>query len=168
MREEITMEYAVIYYSESGNTQMLAEQIYEAIESDDKALINLSEQEDIPGANMYFVGFPIHQKNCSLKIVDAFEQMEAGSLVLFATCGLTPTDNYRQKLEDAISVWLPDGVDYLGMFLCQGSTDEKQKAKFYEENPKYREKLEGMFREGDNHPNSDDLENVSQYVSMLL
>jgi hypothetical protein len=117
---------------------------------------------------VYFVGFPIHQKDCGLKIVDAMEQIESGSLILFATCGLTPTENYKRKLEDAICLWLPDEVDYLGMFLCQGSTDEKQKARFYEENPNYREKLEEMFREGDRHPNSNDMENVSRYVRMLL
>jgi flavodoxin len=162
------MEYAVIYYSESGNTKMLAQQIYETINSDDKTIIDLNKSQQIPKAKLYFVGFPIHQKNCSLKIVDALEQIETGKLVLFATCGLTPTDAYRQKLEKALSLWLPDEVDYLGMFLCQGKTKEAQKEYWYNNNSEYREKIEIMLQEGDSHPNTDDIENVIHYVKKIL
>jgi flavodoxin len=162
------MEYAVIYYSESGNTEMLAKQIYASIESSDKILIDLNKTQEIPSADLYFVGFPIHQNNCSLKIVDALEQIEKGKLALFATCGLTPTAAYRQKLEDALNLWLSDGIDYLGMFLCQGRTVEEQKENYYYTNPKYREKIEEMFREGDSHPNRDDIEDVIQYVKKII
>jgi hypothetical protein len=162
------MEYAVIYYSESGNTEMLAKQIYAAIGSNEKTLVDLNKQQQIPKADMYFVGFPIHKKNCSLKIVDALEQIENGGLILFATCGLTPTASYKQKLEDALSVWLPDEADYLGMFLCQGKTSGEQKEHFYQTNPEYREKLAEMFREGDKHPDRDDVENAVGYVKRFL
>jgi flavodoxin len=162
------MEYAVIYYSESGNTEMLAEQIYEVIDSSHKILIDLDKTQQIPSANVYFVGFPIHQKNCSLKVVDALEQIETGKLVLFATCGLTPTGAYRQKLEEALSLWISEETDYLGMFLCQGKTREEQKENFYRMNPEYREKMEDMLQQGDSHPNRDDIEDVIHYVKRFL
>jgi flavodoxin len=162
------MEYAVIYYSESGNTEMLAEQIYEIIGSSDKILIDLNKTQQIPSADMYFVGFPIHQKNCSIKVVDALEQIGGGKLVLFATCGLTPTGAYRQKLEEALSLWISDETDYLGMFLCQGKTKEGQKEKFYRMNPEYQQKMEDMFQEGDSHPNRNDIEDAVQYMKKFL
>jgi flavodoxin len=162
------MEYAVLYYSESGNTEILAKEIYESIDSAEKQLINLQEEQDVPYADIYFVGFPIHQKNCGIKIVDALEQIEEGKLVFFATCGLTPTDNYRQKLEDALSLWIPEEVEFLGMFLCQGSTTDAQKEIFYQSNPKYRDKLTEMFGEGDSHPNSSDREDAVEYIRQFL
>jgi flavodoxin len=162
------MKYAVIYYSESGNTEMLAKQIYGAIDSNEKILVDLNKQQQIPKADMYFAGFPIHKKNCSLKVVDALEQMETGGLILFATCGLTPTAAYRQKLEDALSVWLPDNIDYLGMFLCQGKTSEEQKEYFYQTNPEYRDKLAEMFSEGETHPDREDIKNAVNFVRKFL
>jgi flavodoxin len=162
------MKYAVIYYSESGNTEMLAKQIYTVIDSNEKILIDLNEQEQIPCADVYFVGFPIRQNNCSIKVVDALEQIETGKLMLFATCGLTPTEAYKQKLEETLCIWLPEEIEYLGMFLCQGRMVETQREYFYHSNIEYQEKLEDMFYEGENHPDKEDLEAVVRYVKNIL
>lgn len=164
------MKYAVLYYSETGNTETLAKQIYTAIDSKEKTIMNLKEQEqaDIPYADVYLAGFPIHQKNCGIKVVDALEKIESGKLILFATCGLTPTENYRKKLEDALNIWISDGVEYLGMFLCQGRTVEAQRESFYNSNPEYREKLGDMFMEGERHPNEEDLDQAVRFVKSVL
>jgi flavodoxin len=158
------MKYAVVYYSETGNTEMLAKQIYHLLDGQERILVNVAEQTEMPPADVYFAGFPIHQKNCSIKAVEALEQIETGKLMLFATCGLTPTENYRKKLEMALSVWISDDVDYMGMFLCQGKTTDIQKEKIYDITPAYRDKLEMMFHEGDNHPNREDLEKLAEYI----
>lgn len=158
------MKYAVLYYSETGNTEELAEQVYTAINSREKTRVNLKETWQIPYADVYFVGFPIHRNNCSMKVIEALEQIDTGKLAFFATCGLSPTDAYKQKLEEAISVWLPDDTDYLGMYLCQGRTIESEKENFYNAKPEYRDKLEEMFLEGENHPNRDDYDEVIHFV----
>jgi flavodoxin len=162
------MEYAVLYYSESGNTEELAKHIYTAIDSTEKSLINLGQQSKVPQADVYFVGFPIHQNNCGIKVVDALEQIESGKLALFATCGITPTATYQKKLEETIEIWIADEVEYLGMFLCQGRIVEKQREVYYNANPEYRQKLEDMFDEGDYHPNRDDYKDAVRYVHSVL
>jgi flavodoxin len=159
------MRYAVIYDSETGNTEMLAKQIYRVLDSFEKELVNISCQSQIPDADVYFVGFPIHKKNCSLKIMNALEQIESGKLALFATCGIKPTDSYKRKLEDALKVWISDDAEYLGMFLCQGRTKEETKAYFYKTNPEYRDKLEDMFREGESHPDRADMEEAARFAA---
>jgi flavodoxin len=162
------MKYAVLYESETGNTEKIAQQIYEAIDSDHKELIALQTGTQVPRADFYFVGFPIRQKNCGMKIVDCLEQIERGKIVLFATCGLKPAGKYKQKLEDTLSIWLPDEAEYLGMFLCQGKTTAKQRAYFCSSNPEYREKILEMLEEGDRHPDEDDLDAAYQYTKRLL
>jgi flavodoxin len=162
------MRYAVIYESETGNTKKVAEQIYDAIDSFDKELVNLKTETLIPQADIYFVGFPIHHKNCSMKIVDTLEEIESGKVALFATCGMKPTEKYKQKLEDALSIWLSNEVEYLGMFLCQGSTVEEQKEAFCNANPAYRDKITEMLLAGENHPNEDDFEDDACYVKKIL
>jgi flavodoxin len=158
------MKCAVVYYSETGNTEKLAKQIYYLLDGQERILVNATVQPEIPQADVYFVGFPIHQKNCSIKAVDVLEQIETGKLMLFATCGLTPTEKYQKKLETALNVWISDDVDYMGMFLCQGKTTDIQKEKIYDINPVYRDKLETMFHEGDNHPNQEDFEKLTEYI----
>jgi flavodoxin len=162
------MRCAVLYDSETGNTEKIAEQIYDAIDLEDKAFINVKSEKKIPQADVYFVGFPIHQKNCGMKIVDTLEQIEEGKVALFATCGMKPTGKYQQKLEDSLSIWLSDEVEYLGMFLCQGKTTSKQKEYFYDANPEYREKISEMMEEGEAHPNEEDLEDAFHYAKDIL
>jgi flavodoxin len=162
------MKYAVIYYSETGNTKSVAERIYATIDSSDKIMVNLKEDADVPKADMYFVGFPIKQKNCPMQIVDALEQIESGKIVLFATCAMNPTEKYKGKLEKALAIWMPDDVEYLGMFLCQGRTTKAQKEAFYNASPEYKDKMKEMFDEGDYHPNSVDLDNAEKFVKTIL
>jgi flavodoxin len=162
------MRYAVIYYSETGNTKLIADKIYATIDSDDKVIVDLKEDNEIPEADIYFVGFPIHQKNCSMYIVDALEQIEGGMVALFATCGMNPTEKYKKKLEDALAVWLPDEAEYLGMFLCQGRITKAQKDVFYNSSPEYKDKMKEMFDEGDYHPNSTDLDSVADFTQNII
>jgi flavodoxin len=161
------MRYVVAYYSESGNTEELAERIYQAIDAQDKEIVDLSATSQIPYADIYFVGFPIHQNNCSMKVINAFEQMEGSKIALFATCGLSPTEHYKEKLSEALEIWLPDDAECLGMYLCQGKTTELEKNKFYRDNPEYQDRLEAMFEEGDTHPNRDDLDAAEQFVERI-
>jgi flavodoxin len=162
------MKYAVIYYSETGNTKIVAEKIYETINSRDKIMVNLKEDTNIPKADLYFVGFPIRQKNCGMQIVDALEQIESGKIVLFATCAMNPTEKYKSKLEKALAIWMPDDVEYLGMFLCQGRTTKAQKEVFYNASPEYKDKMKEMFDEGDYHPNSVDLNDAVNFTKNIL
>lgn len=162
------MKYAVLYVSETGNTKKVANEVYAAIDSSNKEIVDLKTEAQIPQADIYFVGFPIHQKNCGMKIVDTLEQIEEGKVALFATCGMKPTGKYQQKLEDSLSIWLSDEVEYLGMFLCQGKTTSKQKEYFYDANPEYREKISEMMEEGEAHPNEEDLEDAFHYAKDIL
>jgi flavodoxin len=162
------MNFAVLYDSETGNTKKIAEQIYETIDSGNKEFIHLKTETQIPRADIYFVGFPIHKNNCSMKIVDALEQIESGKIVLFATCGMKPTEKYKQKLEDFLNIWLPDEAEYLGLFLCQGKTAEEQKEYFCNANPEYRENISEMLEDGNSHPDEDDFEAAIRYTKSIL
>jgi flavodoxin len=162
------MSYAVLYYSETGNTEKLAKQIYAAIDSDEKEIINLEAETQVPQADIYFVGFPIQRNNCSMKVVDALDQMEDGKVVFFATCGMKPTEKYKKKLEDTLSIWVPDDVEYLGMFLCQGKTTPEQKKQFCDANPNYKDKIQKMLDDGNSHPNEQDFEDAFYYVKEIL
>lgn len=158
------MRYAVIYESKSGNTRMLADEIYDVLDTEDKEIIDFSVNTDVPAADVYFVGFGIHNGLCSANMLDCFEQIAGGKLALFATCGFFPTDSYKAKLEKHLEVWMPDEAEYLGMFLCQGSVDPESRDKMIEKMPDKERELEQMFEEGSCHPDAEDLESVSDFA----
>lgn len=162
------MRFTVIYDSETGNTEKIANEIYETIESNEKELVNLKRNHEIPEADVYFIGFPIHQRNCGLKIIECLEQIETGKMVLFATCGLTPTEAYREKLEDKLSVWISDDVEYIGLFLCQGETTVNQQKRFIDTHPDISSELSKMLINGMGHPDENDLLQASQFTEQIL
>lgn len=162
------MRFAVIYDSETGNTEKVALEIYGTIEYRDKELINLNECNEISDADIYFVGFPVHQRNCGLKIIECLEKIETGKVILFATCGMSATEFYREKLEDKFSVWVSDDAEYLGLFLCQGETNVEQQKRFLEAHPDISVELSEMLVNGIGHPNEDDLVQVVRFTEQVL
>ncbi|MDD6646687.1 MAG: flavodoxin family protein [Firmicutes bacterium] len=159
------MKYAVLYQSDTGNTEAVANEIFDALDSDNKEIINMETGCDIPEADVYFVGFPVHNQTCGLKVMECLDKIERGSVAVFATCGMYPAEKYIEKIEAAVSVWLSDSVEYLGIFVCQGRVTEEKKKEFMEEMPQVAAKLKEMFDIGDSHPDSEDLRKAAVFAS---
>lgn len=160
------MKYAVIYRSRSGNTRLLAEEIYHALDvkEDDKAMVDLGETAEIPEADVYFIGFAVHNNLYSMKVLDCFEKIFHGKFALFATCGYLPTEKYKANLEKYLDAWLPEEAEYLGMFLCQGKVDAECKTKMLEKMPDKENELHYMFDHGDTHPDGKDLDDAAEFA----
>ena len=152
------MKYAVIYQSKSGNTQYLAEQIYRALDTDTKEIIDIDKTSIIPEADVYLIGFGVHNGFCSIDILDVFEQITDGKIAVFATSGYMPTDQYKNNLEKQIEVWLPDDAQYLGMFLCQGNVESDRRKIMISHMPNREKELQQMFKIGSTHPDQEDLD----------
>lgn len=161
------MKYTVAYQSKSGNTRKVAEQIYKSIHTDDKELINLDEEKCLPESDVYFIGFAIHDSNCSMDIIDCLEDLTDAKYALFATCGYLPTEDYKGKLQDNIEIWLPEDGDYLGMFLCQGAVEYSQQNNMIRKMPSREAQLQRMFEIGSSHPNSKDLQSAEEFAEMI-
>ena len=159
------MKYAVLYQSDTGNTESLAMAIYDSIDSQNKELVKLDEDVEIPEADVYFVGFPVHNQNCSFMIMDCLDKIENGGVALFATCGMYTSEKYIEKIEIAMSVWLSDSVEYLGIYVCQGRITTEQRNAFIEDMPQVSAKLEEMFDEGEIHPDEEDLREAAVFAS---
>lgn len=51
------MNYAVIYQPISGNTQKIANTIYESLTTQNKVIRDMDRDLELPNADVYFVGF---------------------------------------------------------------------------------------------------------------
>lgn len=77
---KLLMKTVVVYQSKSGNTRLMAEEIYEYLGDMDKDIIDIDTDNDIPEADLYFVGFGVHNNNCSMDIVDLLNEWKKVSM----------------------------------------------------------------------------------------
>lgn len=163
----MSVSYAVIYQSQTGNTKRIAEAIYEAVKSERKSLINVNELDMMPKADVYFVGFNIHNENCSIEIIDCLEEIQNGYVALFSSCGYVPTDEYKALIKRKTEVWLPEEIEYLGMFVCQGRIEEAQRVIMRDNMPDRVEILNKMFDIGDSHPDIQDYNGAVTFAKSI-
>jgi len=163
----IVMKYAVVYYSETGNTQKVAEAIYDVLPLGEKMLYQIKDLQTAPKADVYFVGFSIRNNTCGIETMNFLDQIKGGKVALFATCGFYPADGYREQLEHRLSVWLPERAKYLGMFLCQGRIQDAQADRIKQNMPKAEKQLIEMFIEGQGHPDEADMMAAKEFSEKI-
>lgn len=161
------MRYVVMYESKTGNTRMLAEEIYGALAAQDKELIDLDVTAEVPEADIYFIGFGVHNGSCSRSMLDYFDQITGGRFALFATCGCLPTEQYKSKLEKNLDVWLPENADYLGMLLCQGNVEPDRREIMIGKMPSREKELRQMFEDGSSHPDQGDRDAAADFAARI-
>jgi len=162
------MRYAILYSSATGNTEYLAEKLYDYLSEYDIKLCNIDKCSEIPTADFYFVGFGIHNGNCSMAVVDAMEQISGAPYALFVTCGFIPTESYKEMLCQKLSVWAPDDSEFVDMFLSQGKVAEEAQKMMYEKHPDIETMLEEMFEKGEEHPNEEDINNLTTFAQHII
>lgn len=161
------MRIAVVYESQSGNTKALAEEIYNSLEGEDKIICDI-EKNPVPVADFYFIGFGIHNHNCSMRIANAMEEITSGGYALFMTSGLTPLDKYKNKIYKNLEVWLPENAEYVGMFMCQGKVTPAEGEELVSKNPESESIIIEMLQKGLTHPDEKDLADVKVFVQDVL
>lgn len=117
------MKVLIAYMSQTGNTQKVAEAIFQEIMVE-KEIEELKDLERLEGYDLYFVGFPIQAYGPAHPAKVFLEQHAAGKdIALFITHAL---------LEDAelLPQWLDAcraaavGANIVGLFNCRGELDE--------------------------------------------
>ena len=161
--------YAVMYQSMTGNTKKIAEAVYEAIESGNKQLLEIGgNTQAVPDADVFFIGFNVHNESCSIDLIDCLEGISGGYVALFASCGYVPTEEYKASIERKTAVWLPEGATYMGMYICQGRVLEEQKEIMRRNLPDEVNVLDRMFEMGDTHPDRQDCNGAAAFAKNVL
>ena len=162
------MKYAVIYISETGNTEELAKNIFVSLPGNDKKIIDAQKMTELPEAECYFIGFPVKNRSCGIEILNILEQLENVKIALFASCGLPATDKYKQYIENAVSPWINDGCSCLGFFLCQGKASEKFRKKLEIETGYSSDELNKVMEMGSGHPDDNDIDKLYEFVDCVI
>ncbi|MBQ4417470.1 MAG: flavodoxin, partial [Butyrivibrio sp.] len=81
-------KFVVIYASETGNTRTVAQEIFSAIRSEDKEIVDIRSFNGRLDADVYFIGYWVNHLTCSIEIMDLLSSLHGKHVALFATCGL--------------------------------------------------------------------------------
>ena len=117
------MSTLVTYTTKTGNTQMIAESIFEAIVGE-KKINPIVETESLDGYDLVFVGFPVNMSGAP-NVVKEFLQSKAQNkrLALFITHAMAPGTPALQPILNNCRE-AAKGADVVGMFDCQGILEE--------------------------------------------
>jgi len=167
------MRYQVIYESETGNTERVARAIAECFHAEDVRLVDMKTQTPDRDADVYCIGFGVRHSTCSMRLLEFLELLNGKTILLFATCGMNPTNAYHDVLERNLEPFLPENCDYRGLYLCQGSLSDAAYAAIMRrfENNDDEETMQRLeeFRIGTySHPDESDLENARKFVEQAL
>jgi flavodoxin len=160
------MKTLVTYFSESGNTQKVAQSIYESIGGDQKKILPLAEIDDPAKFDLFFVGFPVHASSVPRPVEKFIKTLPPGRMVaLFATHGslrgghLAITAFYH-----ALS--LAPEATMLGTFGCRGEVKSALIEKLLQ-SPEHRAwAQEAQSAVG--HPDEADLEEAKEFARQML
>ena len=155
---------SLIYQSKSGNTELIAQKICQELRGEDVALIDIEKGNVNPYADVYFIGFGIHNLSCSSDMINYMERLTAVRYALFVTCGLPPTEKYKQELGRRLEIWLPEYSECLGMFFCQGKVEKRQQKRMISQYSEKADQLQIIFEQGMGCPGRHDLAACAEFV----
>ncbi|MBQ6735747.1 MAG: flavodoxin domain-containing protein [Lachnospiraceae bacterium] len=164
--------FAVIYASETGNTEMVAREIYEAIRSDSKELLDVRNFDGRLESDVYFIGYWVNHSTCSLEIMDLLGSLHGKHVALFGTCGIDDSEHYYQRLERNVIAFLPEDNNYLGAFYCRGKMPPQIRERYEEARGTYEDdilnRMLQTYDEALSHPDRQDLLQAHLFVDEVF
>ncbi len=154
----------VAYLSATGNTQKLAEAIFEAVQGE-KDLRSIDEVQEIDDYGLIFVGFPIHAHSVPYKAELFLKRIPAGKkIAIFSTHGSLHGHRLaREAVEYAVV--LASRAKVLGTYSCRGKLSLKA-IEFLERSPEHAEWTD-MAPSASTHPDRHDLEEARSFARLV-
>ena len=158
------MKICVLYDSVTGNTKQLAE----VIERKYEALLVGNPAE----ADVVFLGSWTDKGSFSEKMKEQAEKIRGKKVFIFGTCGFGGSTEYYERLFERAAALLDESNTVIGHYYCQGRMPMAVKDRYVSmlrEHPEDK-KLEASiqnFEEALTHPDSEDLEKLSEVLDEL-
>ena len=159
------MKILVSYFTRSGNTEKVAQAIYQAIGAK-KEIVPLKEAKNLDGYDIIFCGFPVHAHSVPVPVQNFIKTIPSGKkLAFFVTHGsLRGGELAVTAIEHAIS--LASKLKLLGTFGCRGKVDSKLIESLLKQ-PEHRAWAE-TAKSAASHPDESDLEDAKHFAKKTL
>jgi flavodoxin len=155
----------VAYYSVSGNTQKIAEAIFEALPPP-KAIHPMAEVRSLEEYDLIFAGFPVQSHSVPYKAEQFLKSIPKGKkLALFSTHGsLTGSRLSREAIEHAVVI--SSQAKLISTFSCRGKVSP-QALEALSRSPEH-EAWADMAASASAHPNEHDLSEARAFARWAI
>ena len=164
-------KYLVVYASETGNTERVAKEIYSAIHSEEKELLQIRNWSGQSDGDIYFIGFWVNHSSCSIEIMDLLLSLHGKTVALFGTCGMGDSPAYHKLLENQILAFLPSDNRYMGAYFCRGKMSPEIRQsydRFRGDKAATWEKMMQEYEASSTHPDNQDLLRANIFVDEVF
>ncbi len=160
------MRKLVVYFSRTGNTQAVAEAIFEALDPP-KEIFPMAEvgADRLNACDLLFVGFPVQSHSVPYSVEVFLKSIPAGrKIALFSTHGSLPGDRLsREAVEYAVT--LVSQAKVVGTFTCRGKVS-LQALEVLSKSPEH-EAWADMAASASTHPDESDLEGARAFARWI-
>jgi flavodoxin len=109
----------VTYFSQTGNTKLIAEAIYDSIDQE-KVILPMDEVDDMKPYGLIFIGFPVNAHSVPYKAEVFLKKVPPEKkIALFSTYGSLPGTRLSQEALEHATI-LVSKAKLLGVFSCRG------------------------------------------------
>ena len=170
------MKILVTCFSQTGNTQQVAEAIYKEVSrSDDAQMSNIEDinAEKMGDYDLVFLGTPIHAGGLAQQtksLLDSIQTNPPFKLAAFITHASSAYEQqgFEQGIRQFADVTKDKNIDYLGYFDCQGRLTPDLHDMVQQMQKVSDEEWAKKMAECDRHPNSEDEENAKAFARELI
>ena len=170
------MKVLVTYFSQSGNTEKIANAIWEeAVTCSDADLKKLEEitPDMVAEYDCIFMGSPLHSgslaapvKECLGVLKSTSGQQMAGFITHMAPA--YPEQDMDAFEEPMKTACREKGIEYRGCFDCQGALTESMHEAVQKKHNLSDEQWAGMVKQMTGHPNEEDVANAKACAKEVL
>ena len=170
------MKVLVTYFSQTGNTEKIAQAIYEeALTANEASILKLEEvtPDTITGYDVIFIGTPLQAGDLARPVQEFLARMQSGSGQRIA-CFIThaapayPQQDIDNFTEPIKAVCRKNNMNYTGCFDCQGFLTEELHEFIKERQGASDEEWAEKVRQMSGHPDAKDLEMARSFAKKVL
>jgi len=170
------MKILITYFSQTGNTEKIANAIGEVAAQGNETEIKKMEEVDagsVSGYDFIFIGSPLHAANLAGPVKKFLEGLQAGAgqkLAGFIT-HFAPAypDQAMDGFVEPIKVACTDkGIEFKGCFDCQGALTESLHEMVQKNQNFSDEDWAGIVKQMTGHPDADDEAKAREFAKEVL
>ena len=147
------MSYAIICSSKTGNTQKLAQRAREELGKENEV--------SVADADLVLLGSWTDKGGLDPALDEQIGELAGKKVFLFGTCGFGGSQAYYDRVLDRFASALPEGVQVVGRFMCQGQMPPSVRERYVimaEQDPARFAPMIENFDRALGHPNATDLD----------
>lgn len=163
------MSYAIVYSSRTGNTEMLAQTLRNALPQEDCVYFGAPDIKALAAERLY-VGFWTDKGSCDAQTAAFLAQISGKEVFLFGTAGFGGEPAYFEAILQRVKERLGSGNTVIGTYMSQGKMPHAVRERYEKmlSDPTHASRVQAMIENFDSalsHPDGQDLRRLSEAVA---